>query len=125
MIFATYWVGKGGSRSDLNRILEYSISDNGLGDFTPCAFCNAIGIVSYDPDFLGGNFFPKEISKLGILFNGDPLIEELKASVDRVQPSTSSVILISEELVLSPLKFIVESFEFSLLGSFEASHVYT
>ncbi len=53
------WIGAGESRAAFDTMLEYHIADGGLGEFQPCAFCRAFGIMSYDPDDFGGRFFSR------------------------------------------------------------------
>ena len=77
-MFATFWIGSGGSREELNEILEYSIGDNGLGDFVASPFCRFIGIDHYDPDYFGGRYFPRAMDNLRLLFNGDSFLPQLQ-----------------------------------------------
>ena len=66
------WVGNGPDRETFNRLLEYTITD---GEFTACAFCRSASVESYDPDYFGGKYFPKEFTRPKLLFHGTELVQ--------------------------------------------------
>ena len=73
----SYWIGNGDTQQNLNRLTEYSISNGGHGDFVPAPFCRALGIDRYEPDYLGGKRFLKQLTNLRLMFHGDPIPQEL------------------------------------------------
>lgn len=123
-MFATFWIGRGGSRAELNQLLEYSISDNGLGDFQPSPFCDHIGVQRYEPELLGGRYFPLPIDNLRLLFHGSPFLHQLQEDHTEVPSSDCVVSLVLDTQITSPADFEIGNIKFLLLGSYDSSEVY-
>ena len=118
---ASYWIGNGDTQQNLNRLTEYSISDGGLGDFVPAPFCRALGIDHYEPDYFGGKRFPKQLTKLRLLFHGDPVPQELLDAWPEVPPSNCAVTLIDYEYDGSQPSLEIDGFSFVFLGAYAYS----
>ena len=118
---ASYWIGNGDSQEDLNRLTEYSISDCGIGDFVPAPFCRALGIGHYEPDYFGGKRFPKQLTKLRLLFHGDPIPQELLDAWPEVPPSNCAVALFDYEYSGAQSNFEIDGFTFVFLGAYAYS----
>ena len=118
---ASYWVGNGRTQEDLNRLTEYSISDGGLGDFVPAPFCHALGIDDYDPDNFGGKCFPKQISKLSLLFRGGPVPQSLLEAWPEIPPSNCAVTLFDYAYDGLIPRFEIDEFTFVFLGAYSYS----
>ena len=115
---ASYWIGNGQTQEKLNRIIEYTISDGGMGDFVPAPFCRALGIEQYEPDSIGGKVFPKQLTKARLLFGGDPVPPELQEKWPVVPPSNCAVAIFDYEYEGDITEFDIEGFHFTFLGSF-------
>ena len=88
---ASFWIGNGDTQENLNRLTDYSIADEGLGNFIPARFCQVLGIEQYEPDYFGGRVFPKQLTKLSLLFHGAPAVPQLLEQWPEVPPSNCSV----------------------------------
>ena len=118
---ANFWIGNGCNQRNLNRITEYTISDGGLGDFVPAPFCLALGIEQYEPDYFGGRVFPKQLTKLSLLFHGEPCLPQLQERWPEIPPSNSSVGMYDYEYDGRINEFEIENFSFIFLGYFPYS----
>ena len=123
-MFATYWIGSGDSDLEFDKLLKYSIDDNGLGEFVASDFCKLIGINHYYPELFGGRFFPKKLEKLSMLFRGDPFLEKLKKENQYIPASNCIVSLVYKNEITEPKTFTTGSFSFYLLGSYESSETF-
>ena len=116
---ASIWIGKGKSRETFNQLLAYRITEDGMGEFEACRFCQALGIDDYDPDYFGGKFFPKDLTRLDLLFHGEPILSELKARWPTILPANCHVGLYNYEYAGRKKEFTIEGFKFIFLGCFD------
>jgi len=117
---ASFWIGNGDTSETFNRITDYTISEGGLGDFVPSAFCLALRIDRYEPDYFGGHLFPKQLTKDSLLFHGSQVGQLLERWSD-VPPSNCSIALYDYEYDGRIAEFEVENFRFKFLGAFPYS----
>jgi len=113
------WIGNGKDRRVFGRLLEYRITENGMGEFEACLFCRTLGIDSYDPDYFEGSFLPKAINRPRLLFHGTELASQIEQHVSELQPSNCCVLLYDYEYDGKCKEFEIDGFHFRFLGCFD------
>lgn len=118
--FVSVWVGRGENRRTFNQLLEYRITEDGLGEFEACSFCREYGIGSYDPDLFGGRFFPKKIG-FKLLFHETTFALEVASACANacVAPANCYVLLHDYQYDGKQKDVELAGFSFSFVGVFQ------
>ena len=118
MEYATYWVGVGGDESTFRSLLEYSMGEEGLGEFQPCRFCAAIGVSTYEPEYLQGKFWGQPL-RLPLILHGEPLRQSILDAAPDIDGANCRVVLIGPRPEFNRSEFNLDGISFHCLGSFE------
>jgi|GEM_PF-6316107 len=115
----SFWIGKGEDQDAFHKLLDYSISEDGLGDFMPAPFCREIGILKYDPDFFGGRIYRRPM-RLSLLIKGENCAQKVVEDWPDPPESNCCVILCGEPYLGEIKEFTLDGFTFHFLGAYRA-----